>query len=505
MRPSLIYQKTRFHFHALLAIAALAVGGLTAATVAVSHDGHPGGQLPPPPTDLQETSHAFRAVAKQAAPAVVHIKVQKQRASQPQQLPFENLPKGFDEDLWKRFFGDSWSPGKKPSFKMPPAPPFALGQGSGFLISQDGYILTNAHVVDGASQLTVRLADGREMDARTIGTDQQSDVAVVKVEASGLPVLAMGDSDQLAVGQWVLAVGSPFGLPGTVTAGIVSAQGRSGVGIADYENFIQTDAAINPGNSGGPLLNLKGEAIGINTAIFSRTGAFNGIGFAIPINMARDICDQLIKNGSVTRGWLGISIQELTAELADSFGVPADVTGVLIGDVLPDSPAAKAGLKAGDVIVDMDKQPVRKPGAFRNRVASLAPGSTVRIAVMRDGTRREFEVTLGTLPGQEALAQSRQPAATSLGLTVAACEGELAGKYGHAERSGVIVTDIASGSPAQLAGIQPGWLITDVNGQAVPNLDEFQAAMKEAKTKETVRLRIKQGEYASFVILKFPA
>ena len=502
MNSSQIYQKTRFNFSALLAITALSVGGLTAATLAVSPDRQPGVELPAL-ANLQETSNAFSAVAKHAAPAVVHIKVEKQHKARKHPLPFENLPKGFDEDLLKRFFGDQGSQFKMPKFETPQAPPFSLGAGSGFIISEDGYILTNAHVVDGASKLTVRLADGRELQARTIGTDPRSDVAVVKVDADDLPMLKMGDSDALEVGQWVLAVGSPFGLPGTVTSGIVSAQGRSSVGITDYENFIQTDAAINPGNSGGPLLNLKGEAIGINTAIFSRTGAFNGIGFAIPINMARDICDQLIKNGSVTRGWLGVSIQQLTADLAESFELSDDVTGVLIDDVMDDSPAAQAGLKAGDVIVEMDGQPVQKMGAFRNRVARLAPDSTVQLTVLRGGKRQSLDVTMGTLPSKEALAAATQTSSKSLGLTLAPWNEQLAEKYGHADQSGVIVTHVASGSAAGLAGIQAGGLITEVNRQRVHNMDEFQAAMKEAKENDSVMLRIKQGQLSRFIVLRF--
>ncbi len=455
--------------------------------------------------NLEETSRGFTAVARQAAPAVVHIKIEKPVDGHPQGQPFQKLPKGFDEELWKRFFGDSWSQFRMPKFDMPKSPPFAQGQGSGFIISPDGYIVTNAHVVDGASQVTVRLADGREMPARTIGVDPRSDVAVVKVDADGLPTLAMGDSDQLEVGQWVLAVGSPFGLPGTVTSGIVSAQGRSRVGIADYENFIQTDAAINPGNSGGPLLNLRGEAVGINTAIFSRTGAFNGIGFAIPMNMARDICDQLIHSGSVTRGWLGVSIQELTADLAASFGIAADVRGVLVGDVMADSPAQRAGLQSGDVIVEMDGQPVGPLGAFRNRVASLKPDRQVQLVVLREGNRESLDVTIGILPGNQAVAAEEPSQAGSLGLSVTAWNPQLAEKHGHVGQSGVIVTKVASGSAADLAGIQPGALITEVNRQKVDNLDEFQAAMQEARQQDAVRLRIRQGDYARYVVLKFAA
>ncbi|MFQ5902242.1 MAG: Do family serine endopeptidase, partial [Candidatus Binatia bacterium] len=322
--------------------------------------------LPPPANaqkkaieNLRETGKAFAAVARKISPAVVFIKVEKTVTGG---SPFSpSMP--FGDEFFRHFFGEPFP------YRQPPRQRQRIvGQGSGFIISSDGYIVTNNHVVGDADKVIVGLIDGREFTAKTIGTDPHTDVAVIKIEAKYLPVLPLGDSDALEVGEWVLAIGNPFGLSHTLTAGIVSAKGRSSIGITDYEDFIQTDAAINPGNSGGPLINLEGRAVGINTAIFSQTGGYMGIGFAIPINMAKSIRDQLIKHGSVTRGYLGIMIQDITPALAKTFGL--DTTkGVLISEVTKGSPAGMAGLARGDVIVEFNGHPVEKVGPFHNEVA----------------------------------------------------------------------------------------------------------------------------------------
>ena len=298
--------------------------------------------------NLKDTGKAFASVAREASPAVVFIKVEKTVTTSPSMGPF-------NDDFFKRYFGEP-APGQ-PQNPSPQQKHMLQGQGSGFIISSDGYILTNNHVVGDADKVLVKLLDGREFTAKTIGTDPPTDVAVIKIDAKNLPILPLGDSGKLEVGEWVLALGNPFGLSHTLTAGIISALGRSRIGIADYEDFIQTDAAINPGNSGGPLINLEGQAIGINTAIFSQSGGYMGIGFAIPINLVKEINNQLIEHGSVTRGYLGVTAQELTPELVQSFGLK-DEKGALVAQVTPDSPAQKAGLKQGDMIVKFNGEPI---------------------------------------------------------------------------------------------------------------------------------------------------
>ena len=328
---------------------------------------------------LRSLSKAFTRVAQKALPAVVFIKVERGESAGRGSSEFNNPFDLFGEEFFERFFGRR-QPGRQPK------QPWEMGQGSGFVVSKDGYILTNHHVVGEAERIIVGFSDGRELPAKTIGTDPKSDVAVIKIDGKNFPVLALGDSDALEVGEWVMALGNPFGLSHTITVGVVSAKGRSQVGIVDYEDFIQTNAAINPGNSGGPLINLNGEVVGINTAIFSRSGGYMGIGFAIPVNMAKSIERQLVSSGKVTRGYMGVRIQELTDDLAKSFGVEM-TAGVLIAEVSKGAAAEKAGLKTGDVVISFDGKPVRAPGQFRNAVALVSPGTTIPIVVMRGKKR----------------------------------------------------------------------------------------------------------------------
>ena len=438
----------------------------------------------------------FTEITQKASPAVVWIQVEKTEPQTNLSAPFGGSSE--QEELLRRFFGD-----RLPKFEMPEQPRHSEGQGSGFIISDDGYILTNNHVVGGADRVKVVFADKREFQAKIVGTDPRTDLAIVKIDAKNLPVLSLGNSDQLQPGEWVLAIGSPFGLPGTVTSGIVSATGRSSMGITDYEDFIQTDAAINPGNSGGPLVNMRGEAVGVNTAIFSRNGGYMGIGFAIPINLAKDIVKQLIETGSVTRGYLGVVIQQLTPELAESFGFK-ETNGVLVGDVSKGSPGDKAGLKPGDVIVALNGDAVGDIGRFRNRVAAVSPDAKVELTVVRDGKRTTVPVTVGELPAAETLAGSRpaaSPAPSTLGLAVQSLTGELAKEYGYENESGVIVTDVQSGSPAAAAGIRPGTLIKQVNRRTVNSADEFRQAVDEAKGRAVVLL-VRTDQYARFVVIE---
>ncbi|MHB8861735.1 MAG: DegQ family serine endoprotease [Pirellulaceae bacterium] len=444
----------------------------------------------------QDTAKAFTAVTKAVAPAVVFIKATKQTVMTGN-MPGLNGSPGQIPDEMRRFFGD-----RLPQLPAPRQPQPMVGEGAGFLISKDGYILTNNHVVGGTNRLEVTLHDGRKLEAKVVGTDERTDVALIKVEGRDLPVLPMGDSDAMEVGEWVLAIGSPFGLTGTVTSGIVSATGRAGMGITDYENFIQTDAAINPGNSGGPLVNLQGEAIGINTAIISRSGGYNGIGFAIPMNMAKEICEQLMEHGNVTRGYLGVIIQPLTSELAKSFGL-SDATGILVGDVSGDGPAAQAGLQRGDVIVKFNGEPVKDMTSFRNRVAMIKPETSVSLEVVREGKTKSFTLTVGKLPEDDPVAATTQTESVpSWGLTVQSLDQQLAEKLGVDSTDGVVVTHVDPNSMAASVGMRPGMVIKEVNRKPITNAREFDAAAKAAKDSDTLLLLVQLGDHSRYVVLQ---
>ena len=359
---------------------------------------------------LRQTGKAFASVARAVSPSVVYIQVESVGGDVSSQLP---APFGkewpFGDDLFKRFFGDRL-PGV-PRQQAPRGKSRAIGQGSGFvfaakdgLLSDSTYILTNNHVVEDADKIRVKFQDGRQFEATIKGNDPKSDLAVIEIKTGGLPALKLGDSSNLEVGEWVVAIGNPFGLNHTLTVGVVSAKGRTSIGINDYEDFIQTDAAINPGNSGGPLVNLDGEVVGINTAIFSRSGGYMGVGFAIPINLAKEIANQLLEEGAVTRGYLGIVIQQLTPDLAESFGMKQN-EGILIAQVSDDSPAEEAGLHQGDIIVAYQGKPVKDVGNFRNRVALTRPGSRHPITIIRDGEQKKLTVTIGKLSKDKVVAE----------------------------------------------------------------------------------------------------
>jgi len=390
---------------------------------------------------LRSQGKAFAQVAKRAKDAVVFIQVEKavEEAGVGPVVPFNDPFDLFNDDFFDRFFRYRGPPRRLPEQRK--RRHVQTGQGSGFTISPDGYILTNNHVVGEADRITVKTVDGKELTAKLVGTDPQTDVAVIKVEAEDLPVLPLGDSDSVEVGEWVIAVGNPFGLAHTVTVGVVSAKGRSAVGIVDYEDFIQTDAAINPGNSGGPLINLAGEAIGINTAIFSRSGGYMGIGFAIPINMAKKIYTQLVEKGKIDRGFLGIMIQDLNADLAGSFGIE-DTDGILVAEVQKGSPAEKGGLRVGDVIVELDGEPVKNVGPFRNKIALTAPGTKVKLAVLREGRRTPLTVRLGELDQTVQAGGRGEAGPADLGFSVQDLTPELATRFGYAGESGVLINEV---------------------------------------------------------------
>ena len=375
------------------------------------------------------------------------------------------------------------------------------GIGSGVIVDGRGYILTNNHVVKDADELQVILQDERKVEAKVVGTDERTDIAVVKIEADNLTPIALGDSEQLQVGEWVMAIGSPFGLNQTVSAGIVSAVGRGNVGIADYEDFIQTDAAINPGNSGGPLVNLAGQLVGINTAIASRSGGSMGIGFAIPIAMAKSVMEQLISGGSVTRGYLGVYIADLSAELAESFQYKGE-GGVLIQDVGKDGPGQQAGLKPGDIITTLNDKPAGDASDFRNRIAQTAPGSKVKLGIFRDGKKVEVEVTLGTLPEKEGEVHAAQGAETpKIGVELADITEAMRERFELGDARGALVTGVTPDSPADDAGLKPGDVINQVGNTEVNSAAQANAALAKADLKQPLRLRIIRQGHGLYVIL----
>ncbi len=445
---------------------------------------------------LSRMSDAFASIVKKVEPAVVFVQVSKTiKGGGPGGMAGD--PFGlFNDPFFQRFFGPQFQPRQRQprQFKQ-------RGAGSGFIITSDGYIMTNNHVVGEADEIDVKLSDGRKFKAKVIGTDPKSDVAVIKIDAKQLPTIPLGDSEKLEVGEWVLAIGNPFGLAHTVTVGVVSAKGRSHLGINDYEDFIQTDAAINPGNSGGPLINIHGEVIGMNTAIFSRSGGSMGIGFAIPINMAKAVKNQLIKNGKVVRGWLGVIIQDIDENLAESFGLKSS-EGVLVAEVSPDSPAAKGGLKQGDVILKLNGKTVNDVGELRNKIALTSPGTTVKFDILRDGKKKAIKVKIGEQPDARIVSKANHELLGKLGMVVQDLTPELAQQFGYKEGEGVLVAEVEPGSPAASVGIRPGQLIEETNRVSVHDMKEFLEALKISEKTGRVLFRIRDGEYGRYVAIR---
>ncbi len=436
----------------------------------------------------QKLSEAFSLIAEKAAPAVVYIETERVITS-----PFRQIPpmEFFGDEFFKRFF----SP---PRYKE-------RGAGSGFILSKDGYIVTNNHVIEGAQKIIVKLVDGRTFKAKIIGTDSFSDVALLKIEADNLPVLTLGNSDLLRIGEWVIAIGNPFGLTHTITVGVISAKGRSGIGISDIEDFIQTDAAINPGNSGGPLINLKGEVIGMNTAIFTRSGGYMGIGFAIPINIVKTVVEQLKTKGKVERGWLGVVIQDLTPTLAEELGLKV-MEGVVITEVIPDSPASRAGLKEKDVIVAINKKPIKNASELRSYILLTKPGTEIVLDIIRNGQKLEFKVVIEA-PKKEVLTSKRELEQLNnfleeLGFMVSNITPEIQKKYRLPSTQGVVVVEVIPESPADYAGLSPGVIIDEVNRKKVKNLIEFYQALKPSLQSKKVLLGIKTRYGRQFITLK---
>ena len=450
-------------------------------------------------------AQGFGEIVKQVTPAVVNIAVTGGEGRREGRRPLPPGPFGGPREGPRE--GPPEEPGEPPIPPPFPGPPGRPEQsaGSGVILDPRGYIVTNNHVVENATQITVTLGDKREFPAKVVGSDPKTDLAVVKIEADNLPTLKWAEYDKLQVGDLVLAVGSPFGLSSTVTLGIISAMGRGNVGIADYEDFIQTDAAINPGNSGGALVSTNGELIGINTAIFSRTGGSEGIGFAIPSSIALDIVESLIKTGKVVRGWMGVAIQEVTPALAKSFKIPDQRKGVLISDVNENGPAFAAGVKRGDVVVAFNEKEVHNVSQLRNIVARTLVGQTAKIKVLRDGEEKLLEVKIGERPSDEQLARREPSAPTPEGVkppdnVLAALRvqpldpGTMSQLNLPAKTSGVLVNHVEAGSPAEAAGIQRGDVVQEINHTVVKSLEEYQKAAAKIKKEEMVVLLLsRQG------------
>jgi len=415
----------------------------------------------------KEFSRPFVAVAKAVAPAVVHIEV-----SQKVQLGGNEDWQQFEDDFFRRFFGQPGRPSR-------PAPEEHVqrGQGSGVIVDHRGYILTNNHVVGHADKIRVQLADKRSFDAKLVGADEHTDVAVIKIEAKDLPVARLGDSDKLEVGEWVVAVGNPFGLDQTVTAGVVSALGRTRVVDIQNQDFIQTDAAINPGNSGGPLADLGGEVVGVNTAIYSRSGGNMGIGFAIPINMARRVMKDLIEQGKVTRGWLGVRPQDVSEDLAKALKLPK-AAGALVAEVVENGPAAKAGILERDVIVSFGGKEVANAEALVNAVGFTPVGKSAEVKLYRDGKLHDLSVQVAERTAEVDASETGSETLEKLGLTVKDLTAELRERLGLKKNvAGVAVTEVKPGSPAESAGFEPGVLIEEVNRKPVANVAELKKAL----------------------------
>jgi len=430
--------------------------GFTASTSAPLWTERPLTSTPP----VTAPSSPWVALARDLKPAVVNISTKRVESGARVESPF-----GSDEpfnEFFRQFFGNQ-------------ARRTVRSLGSGFIVNPDGYIVTNNHVVDGATEIKVRLSDGREWPAKVLGRDPKTDLALLKVDARGLPVVPLGDSAQLQVGEPVMAIGNPFGLEQTVTTGIVSATGRV-IGEGPYDSFIQTDASINPGNSGGPLINTRGQAIGINSAIFTRSGGSVGIGFAIPIALAKPVLTQLASTGHVTRGWLGVTIQLVTPDLARSFHLPAP-RGALVSAVVEGSPAQKAGLTPGDVILDYNGREVARSDELPRVVAETPVGSEVPLTVMREGNRITLRVKIARLAEAEEGVTPAEAGTPALGLRLRTLTPRLAQELGLHDTHGVLVRGVEDGSPAASAGIQPGDVIAEIDHRPVKNVEDLQRAM----------------------------
>lgn len=492
----------------------LAAGtGLGAAAISWSQPVTSGLAVPPARTP-DDLSLAFREVAGRVLPAVVWIETHTTAHTETAEGDDGEGTRDPREEFFRRFFGDD--PRFK-NFEFPEMPQIPTeGHGSGFIIDASGVILTNAHVIDGADKVIVHLHDGSEVKAASWEADARSDVAIVRIETdNALPVLALGNSDLMQVGDWVLAAGNPFDVGVTVTAGIISATGR-GPGINERENYLQTDAAINPGNSGGPLVNLNGEVVGINTAISTSSGGYDGVGFAIPVNMARWVAEQLIESGEVRRAYLGVALDELTNDLREAFNVPLG-QGALVARVMPNTPAQKAGVQEGDIVLEIAGQPVKDRAHLQGIVEALPVDKEYPLQVLRDGEKVMLNVTLEQMPANYTAAlQRRRPTAPAepqeskpapefdaLGLQVQELDADLRRRLDLGEDiTGIVITAVKDGSPAAAAGLQSGDVIEKVGATKVTTPEAFDAAVAKQSLEKGVALLVTRGQRSSYVVVK---
>ena len=459
--------------------------------------------LPHPAFAYAETGPSGTSIAdiaEKAAPSVVNVASSRTVKNVAEKSPF------FDDPFFRRFFGPGGGNGGPGGQEAPEEKHLERGLGSGVIVSSDGIVITNNHVVDGADEIRVTTADKQEYAAKVIGTDAKSDVAVLRLsgDVKSLQPIAIGDSSQLRLGDVVLAIGNPFGVGQTITMGIVSAKGRANVGIASYDDFIQTDAAINPGNSGGALVDMDGQLVGINTAILSRTGGYQGIGFAIPTNMAQPIMKSLIDHGKVVRGWLGVGIQDIDQDLASAMKL-GSLKGILISEVMDAGPGAKAGLKSGDVVLKLNGQPMDSTGEFRNAVAAAGAGASVKIELVRDGKPVALDAKLGELPAEKAGAGGGEDQSTPTsaldGLTLQDLNPALRHKLDVPQgvKAGVVVTEVDPNSPAANSGLMPGDLVLEVNRIPVTDVGKFREAYAKSQDRTLLRL-VREGRTLFLVV-----
>ncbi|MEO7600095.1 MAG: DegQ family serine endoprotease [Opitutus sp.] len=456
----------------------------------------------PVPAANSALGPSYAPVVKKAAPSVVKVQVSERAKT----VSGSDLPPLLNQPGFREFFGEQFGNGRR-AMRQPPQE----GLGSGVIVSPDGYILTNSHVVKGADTIKVTLGDGRDLVAKVVGVDPQTDLAVIKIDAKDLPAITFADSDKVEVGDRVLAVGNPFGIGQTVTSGMVSGLGRATMGL-DYEDFIQTDAAINPGNSGGALVDAEARLVGINTAILSRTGGFQGIGFAIPANLARNVMEQLVSSGKVVRGYLGVTMQDISAELATQFKL-ATRSGALVADVVPESPADKAGLKGGDVITELEGKPVKDSRHLKLTVANFAPGQKIAAKVLREGKTVPVELKVAARPSDKALArgeggnggfgqEENDDTGTLNGVGVGDLDPQTRREFDIPSKiRGALVTSVEPDSAAATAGLQPGDVIQEINRQPVKTAEEaVKLTEKSGETKKTL-LRVWSQRGSRFVVV----
>ncbi len=436
-------------------------------------------------TALEGRPPSFATIAKRTMPAVVNISTTSQRSGR----GGSNDP---IEEFFNRFFGES-TPKENSQRSL----------GSGILISKDGEILTNYHVIRNADTIKAKLADQTEYEGRLVGKDDRTDLALIKIRRSGgnMPFARLGSSSQLEVGDWVMAIGNPFGLEHTVTAGIVSAKGRV-IGAGPYDNFIQTDASINPGNSGGPLINALGEVVGVNSAIFSQSGGNIGIGFAIPIDLAKKVVEQLRKNGRVIRGWLGIRAQDVSPQLASSLGLTRSGEMSLVTEVAENSPAAEAGVKIGDIIVEYNGKSVPRSQDFPLLVADTLPGQKATLKIIRDKREQTVPVKIGELPDDSDTGQPTEARDPEVGVRVQRITPEAARRLGLSSTKGVLVMEVQPGSPADQVGLEPADVIREVNQRPVNNVRDFELAVRQGRRGDRILLLVQRGDNAVFFAVK---